>query len=145
MNIYFACSITGGRQDEIIYQALVVTMQEAGHQVPTAILASPEVMPLEGMATPADVYARDTAWIEECDLLVAEVSTPSHGVGYEVGYALSLGKRVLCLYRKDCKVSKMILGNPHPHLTTHSYKTSKEAVQLLSQFLDRNSMGELNE
>ena len=139
MNIYFACSITGGRQDEIIYQALVVTMQEAGHQVPTAILASPEVMPLEGMATPADVYARDTAWIEECDLLVAEVSTPSHGVGYEVGYALSLGKRVLCLYRKDCKVSKMILGNPDPRLTIHTYTTPEQAVKLLNSYLEKLS------
>jgi nucleoside 2-deoxyribosyltransferase len=145
MNIYFACSITGGRQDEIIYQALVAAMQELGHQVPTALLASPDVMPLEGMATPADVYARDVTWIEECDLLVAEVSTPSHGVGYEIGYALSLGKRVLCLYRKESKVSKMILGNPHAQLTVRSYKTSQEAVQLLINYLDGNSPGNLNE
>jgi 2'-deoxynucleoside 5'-phosphate N-hydrolase len=145
MNIYFACSITGGRQDEIIYQALVAAMQEFGHQVPTALLASPDVMPLEGMETPGDVYARDVAWIEECDLLVAEVSTPSHGVGYEVGYALSLGKRVLCLYQTDCKVSKMILGNPHAHLTVRSYKTSQEAVDLLNIYLDGYSLGELNE
>jgi 2'-deoxynucleoside 5'-phosphate N-hydrolase len=145
MNIYFACSITGGRQDEIVYQTLVAAMQESGHQVPTSILASPEVMPLEGLATPEEVYARDTAWIEECDLLVAEVSTPSHGVGYEIGYALALGKRVLCLYRKGGKVSKMILGNPHSHLTVHSYKNSQEAVQLLHLFLDGNPMGDLYE
>jgi nucleoside 2-deoxyribosyltransferase len=145
MNIYFACSITGGRQDEIVYQTLVAAMQESGHQVPTSILASPEVMPLEGLATPEEVYARDTAWIEECDLLVAEVSTPSHGVGYEIGYALALGKRVLCLYRKGGKVSKMILGNPHSHLTVRSYKNSQEAVQLLHLFLDGNPMGDLYE
>jgi nucleoside 2-deoxyribosyltransferase len=145
MNVYFACSITGGRQDELIYQTLVAAMQESGHQVPTSILASPEVMPLEGLATPEDVYARDTAWIEECDLLVAEVSTPSHGVGYEIGYALALGKRVLCLYRKGGKVSKMILGNPHSHLTVRSYKTFQEAIQLLQLFLDGNPMGDLYE
>ncbi len=54
---------------------------------------------LEGQVDPGDVYERDTAWIRACDALVAEVSTPSHGVGYEVAYALSLGKPVLCVYR----------------------------------------------
>lgn len=135
MNVYFACSITGGRQDELIYQRLVAALQEYGHQVPTALLASPEVIPMEGVATPEEVYARDVAWIKDCDLLLAEVSTPSHGVGYEIGYALSLGKRVLCLHRQGCKVSKMILGNPHPQLTIRSYSTAETAVYLLNEYL----------
>ena len=135
MNIYFACSITGGRQDELIYQKLVATLQEYGHHVPTALLASPDVMPLEGVVSPEDVYARDVSWITECDFLLAEVSTPSHGVGYEIGYALALGKRVLCLYRKGRKVSKMILGNPHPKLSVHTYETPEQAVDLLSSYL----------
>jgi nucleoside 2-deoxyribosyltransferase len=137
MNIYFACSITGGRQDELVYQALVSALQKNGHHVPTALLASPNVIPLEGVVLPEDVYARDVRWITECDMLLAEVSTPSHGVGYEIGYALSLGKKVLCLYHKGRKVSKMILGNPHPMLTVHAYETPEQAVQLLSGYLNQ--------
>ena len=137
MNVYFACSITGGRQDELVYQKLVAALQQSGHHVPTASLASPEVMPLEGVVSPEDVYARDVRWITECDFLLAEVSTPSHGVGYEIGYALSLGKRVLCLYRKGHKVSKMILGNPHPKLTIHTYETPEQAIHLLSTYLEQ--------
>jgi 2'-deoxynucleoside 5'-phosphate N-hydrolase len=136
MNIYFACSITGGRQDELIYQKLVTTLQQDGHHVPTALLASPDVMPLEGVVSPQDVYARDVRWITECDFLLAEVSTPSHGVGYEIAYALSLEKRVLCLYRKGRKVSKMILGNPHPQLTVHAYESPEQAVQILTSYLE---------
>lgn len=136
MNIYFACSITGGRQDELIYQRLVAALQEYGHHVPTAILASPEVMPLEGSVVPQDVYARDVAWISGCDLLLAEVSTPSHGVGYEIGYALSQGKKVLCLHRQGVNVSKMILGNPDPKLTVRSYTTPDTAVGLLNDYLN---------
>ncbi len=139
MNVYFACSITGGRQDELVYQKLVAALQQDGHHVPTALLASPEVMPLEGVVSPADVYSRDVHWISECDLLLAEVSTPSHGVGYEIGYALALGKRVLCLYRKGRKVSKMILGNPHPQLTVHTYENPDQAVQLLFTYLENLS------
>ena len=135
MNIYLACSITGGRQDELIYQKLVATLQAYGHHVPTALLASPDVIPLEGVVSPEAVYARDVRWIAECDFLLAEVSTPSHGVGYEIGYALALGKQVLCLYRKGRKVSKMILGNPHPKLFVHTYETPEQAVDLLSSYL----------
>ncbi len=145
MNIYFACSITGGRKDESVYQKLVTALQEYGHQVPTALLASPDVMPLEGVVSPEDVYARDVRWISECDFLLAEVSTPSHGVGYEIGYALSLGKRVLCLYRKGTKVSKMILGNPHPQLTVHSYETTEQALQLLANYLHITPVAEMDE
>ena len=136
MNVYFACSITGGRQDELIYQKLVAVLQQDGHMVPTALLASPEVMPLEGVVSPEDVYARDVRWITECDFLLAEVSTPSHGVGYEIGFALALGKPVLCLYRKGRKVSKMILGNSHPRLTVHPYETPEQAVQILCTYLE---------
>ena len=131
MNVYFACSITGGRQDEAIYQKLVDTLHEAGHEVPTALLAGAEVVQLEGIVQADDIYARDTAWIRGCDLLLAEVSTPSHGVGYEIGYALSLDKPVLCLHHANARVSKMILGNPHPRLRVRSYLASHEAVQIL--------------
>jgi nucleoside 2-deoxyribosyltransferase len=142
MNIYFACSITGGRQDELVYQRLVSVLQSNGHLVPTALLASPDVMPLEGVVSAEDVYARDVHWINECDFLLAEVSTPSHGVGYEIGYALSLGKRVLCLYRKGRKVSKMILGNPHPKLSIHTYEDPDQAVQLLIAYLENMTEAE---
>jgi 2'-deoxynucleoside 5'-phosphate N-hydrolase len=135
MNVYFACSITGGRQDELVYQRLVTALQDHGHHVPTAQLADPEVIHQEGVATPEEVYARDVAWIKECDFLLAEVSTPSHGVGYEIGYALSLEKKVLCLHRQGCKVSKMILGNPHPQLTIRTYTTINQAVHLLNTYL----------
>ena len=141
MNVYFACSITGGRQDELAYQRLVAALQEHGHIVPTAQLASPEAIHLEGVATPEEVYTRDVGWIKECDLLVAEVSTPSHGVGYEIAFALSLDKKVFCLHRQGGKVSKMILGNPHPQLTIRSYATIEQAVRLLNTYLESLDTG----
>src|SRR5512142_1349766 len=100
MNIYFACSITGGRAFEAVYQALTTALLADGHVVPTAHLADSGVLQLEGVVSPAEVYERDVTWIREADALIAEVSAPSHGVGYEVGYALQAGKKVLCLARQ---------------------------------------------
>ncbi len=135
MNIYFCCSITGGRQDEAAYQRLVEALLAGGHAVPTAHLSSPEVMALEAAATPADVYQRDIAWLDACEAVVAEVSTPSHGVGYEIAYALGLGKPVLCFYRQGRRVSKMITGNSHPTLLVQPYDQIDEALAVLAGWL----------
>ena len=135
MNIYFACSITGGRDFEPVYQAIVQAMLEDGHQVPTAHLADASVKEMELIISPAEVYARDVAWISAADRLVAEVSTPSHGVGYEIGFALALGKPVLACHRVDRKISKMISGNPDPNLVIRQYKQSDELIQIVREYL----------
>ena len=135
MNIYFACSITGGRDFESVYQTITKTLAEDHHEVPTAHLAETGVTALEAIVDPLEVYSRDVAWIKASDVLIAEVSAPSHGVGYEIGFALGLGKRVLALYEDGRNVSKMISGNPDHHLSVVSYKSSDEAVALIRQFL----------
>ena len=84
MKIYFSCSLTGGRADEKIYGAIVADLLAQGHAVLTAHLARPEVMAEEQVVSPQEVYERDVRWLREADVLIAEVSTPSHGVGYEI-------------------------------------------------------------
>lgn len=135
MNIYFSCSITGGRADQQVYQAIVNALLDDGHEVPTAILARDDVMSYETAIQPREVYLRDVAWVKGCDALVAEVSTPSHGVGYEIALALFLGKPVLCCYQHGRRVSKMILGNDHPCLKLAVYRHPDEAVILVRDFI----------
>jgi nucleoside 2-deoxyribosyltransferase len=135
MNIYFACSITGGREFESVYQVITEALLEDCHEVPTAHLAETGVTQVEAVITPSEVYARDVAWIRACDVLIAEVSVPSHGVGYEIGFALGLGKPVLALYQNGRKVSKMISGNPDPGLLVKSYQNSEDAARITQTFL----------
>jgi 2'-deoxynucleoside 5'-phosphate N-hydrolase len=135
MNIYFACSITGGRDFEPVYQAIIAALLAAGHTVPTAHLADSGVKALEAIVSPRDVYERDVTWIRDCDALVAEVSTPSHGVGYEVSYALSIGKPMLCVYQADQPVSKMLSGNSHPNIRVDPYSSTAQAIALVHSFL----------
>ena len=135
MNIYFACSITGGREFEADYQEIVSALKADGHEIPTSHLAQSDVMENERKLTPQDVDERDVNWIKNCDVLIAEVSVPSHGVGYEIGFALNIGKPVLCLYQKDRRVSKMITGNLNPGLTTQAYVNIKEAISYARLFI----------
>lgn len=135
MNIYFACSLTGGRDDEAIYRAIVEHLHTLRHEVPTAHLALPDVMELEKIVDPAEVYQRDIAWIQACDVVIAEVSTPSHGVGYEIAYALGLDKPVLCCYRRGAPVSKMLIGNDMPGIMVRSYENETDVLATVDVFL----------
>ncbi len=137
MNIYFACSITGGRELESTYQQIVAALMTDGHEIPTSHLAQSEVIENERELTPHYVYERDVNWIKNCDVLIAEVSVPSHGVGYEIAFALEIGKPVLCIYETGRKVSKMITGNPDPALITKSYANLEEAISLVRAFPGR--------
>ena len=135
MNVYFSCSITGGRSEETTYQTFVKDMLENGHEVPTAHLSSADVVEVEKVVNPAEIFARDMNWLEKCDVVVAEVTSPSHGVGYEIAHALSLGKPVLCCYKKGKKVSLIITGNSHKLLLTKEYETDQEAILIVRDFL----------
>jgi nucleoside 2-deoxyribosyltransferase len=136
MNIYFACSITGGREYQPAYQSITRALLASGHVIPTAHLAEAGVVDEEKIISPVTVYTRDTDWIRAADALIAEVSVPSHGVGYEIAFALGLGKPVLCLYQQGRPVSKMISGNPDPNLRVASYQTVEQAIAFALDFAD---------
>jgi hypothetical protein len=135
MKVYFACSISGGRKDEKIYQKIVQTLLSLGINVPTAHIAETGVEEIDALEEALDIYHRDVQWINESDLLIAEVTTPSHGVGYEIGYALNQGMPVLCIYNQKAVVSKMITGNPHPLLSVYSYQNWPQAEEILQNYL----------
>ena len=135
MNIYFSCSITGGRKDQPQYAAIVRRLQMLGHTVPTAGLSDEGILGEEASIAPRAVYERDTRWVQECDALVAEVSTPSHGVGYEIALALTLGKPALCCYKRGARVSKMLTGNTHAGMSLLVYDNEADLLAGIEAFL----------
>ncbi len=135
MKIYFSGSISGGRAHEAIYQHLVARLQAQGHDVLSAHVADPAALEREKDLPPRAVFERDVKWVEACEAMIAEVSTPSLGVGYEYGLAVQLGKPVLCVYRSGLRMSKMITGNPAPNLTVATYLSEAELDRQVDAFL----------
>jgi nucleoside 2-deoxyribosyltransferase len=135
MKIYFSGSISGGREHEAIYQHLVAYLQGHGHHVLSAHVADPAALEAEKDMPPREVFERDAGWVKECEAMIAEVSTPSLGVGYEYGLAVQLGKPVLCVYRSGVRLSKMITGNPAPNLTVAMYSTLTELDKQVDAFV----------
>lgn len=137
MDLYFSCSLTGGRQDQPVYAALVMRLQSLGHRVLTAQLASESAMADDAEQSPAAVFERDTAWLRACDAVIAEVSTPSHGVGFEIAYALERDKPVLCLARAGVRVSKMLTGIQRSGFTFGTYSSVEDAIAHMETYLAR--------
>lgn len=133
MKVYFSCSLTGGRGDQPTYAAIVAWLGKQGYEVLTAHLAGSGVMTAEESLTPEAVFARDIAWLDEAEVVIADVSTPSHGVGYEVAHAVRSGKRVLCLAKEGVRVSKMISGNPH--VVFARYEDAERAIEAVKRWL----------
>lgn len=112
MKIYFAGSIRGGRGDAQLYKQIIELLGQYG-EVLTEHIGDETLTSAGSSMEPQYIFEQDTDWLREADVVVAEVTTPSLGVGYEIGLAESLEKRILCLYREqeDSQVSAMILGN----------------------------------
>lgn len=55
-----------------------------------------------------DEFVNTKEIIRKSDIIVAEVSYPATGVGIELGWANDANKRVICIYKTGCKVSKSL-------------------------------------
>jgi len=134
MKIYFAGSIRGGRSDQELYSSIIQELGKYG-VVLTEHVADKTITHLgEVSVTPEYIFLRDIAWLRECDVMIAEVSTPSLGVGYEIAQAELMGKKIICLYRlvEGKSLSAMISGNFS--LELHRYKTFENISEILSNF-----------
>lgn len=114
---------------------IVHHMEQLGLSVPTAHLAQAVVLDEESTLQAPAVYRRDVDWVIQSDLIVAEVSTPSHGVGYELAVAEFHEKPIFCCYQFQKTVSKMILGNDYPFLQIYAYRDIRDLLPALDAFL----------
>lgn len=130
MNIYFAGSIRGGREDRDRYAEIIALLRAYGTILTEHV--GDEALSSYGQThmTDEEIYTKDTAMIRGSDIVIAEVTTPSLGVGYELGYAESLGKRVLCLYREreGSRLSAMIAGDSYFKVVTYQTVAELETV-----------------
>ena len=130
MTIYFAGSISGGRGDQAIYSQIIEILKQHGtvlteHFGEAALTAAGENL------ADRDIHDRDLEWLRKADVLVAEVTTPSLGVGYEIGRAVEWGKRVIGLYRPspERRLSGMIAGCAG--IMVHPYDEPSELPAIL--------------
>ena len=130
MKIYFAGSIRGGRQDAELYRKVIAALNEK-HQVLTEHVGDLSLSTVEDKGDKA-IYEQDTAWLRECDVVVAECTQVSLGVGYELAYAEAHNKEVHIFYRpNETQLSAMLSGNEY--FKIHRYNSKDELLELVKK------------
>jgi nucleoside 2-deoxyribosyltransferase len=141
MQIYLACTVRGDRGGLATARALCACLQQRGHTVLTTHLLADDADRAESSLSERQVYERDIEWLDACDLLIAEASGSSFGVGFEVGYVLGRSaatrQRVLLLYHKARRnqVSRLLVGNAHPNCTTYAYADTEDLLAFIDRYL----------
>jgi 2'-deoxynucleoside 5'-phosphate N-hydrolase len=136
MKIYFAGSIRGGRDDKDLYAQIIQKLESYG-TVLTEHIGDSELTTFgEQDSSDIDIYQRDMNWLNESNIVVAEVTTPSLGVGYEIGQ-MEGKKPILCLFREQegRRLSPMIGGNAN--LQVQEYKTIEDINNILDSFFKK--------
>jgi hypothetical protein len=133
MKIYFAGSIRGGRADAALYNEIVQHLKTHG-EVFTEHVGDTELGVLGQDIGDQNIHDRDLDWLKASDYLIAEVTTPSLGVGYEIGKATEWGKPVLCLYRptEGRSLSAMISGSNA--VTLKQYQSPTELKEIFENY-----------
>ena len=113
MKIYFAGSITGGRDDSELYLEIIKLLKDYG-EVLTEHIGDINLTQIGEELSPKEIYERDIGWVKESDIVVAEVTNPSFGVGIEIVRATEFKKKVICIYRdkEGKRLSAMVSGCP---------------------------------
>jgi hypothetical protein len=136
MRVYFAGSIRGGRQDADLYRELIDFIKGYA-DVLTEHVGDQSVTDTQGECYDTSyIHTRDLDWLKLSDVMIAEVTIPSLGVGYEIATAIHLNRKVLCLYhpQKGRKLSAMIAGSPA--VEVYAYTDIEEAKKAIAAFLN---------
>ena len=132
MKIYFAGSIRGGRTDVELYHRIIEFLKK-NHSVLTEHVGD---LNLQESTTDQEIYAQDTAWLREADVVIAECSNPSLGVGYELAYAERYGKPVHIFYNKGRGgLSAMLTGDSY--FVIHPYADEEEIYEVLEGIMQK--------
>lgn len=137
MKIYFAGSIRGGRSDVDIYKKIIDHLNK-NNKVLTEHVGDYSLS-VEGQKQLDNGYIRnrDIDWLKESDLVVAETSNPSLGVGYELAYAERIGKPVIILHNKNkSQLSAMVEGSSY-FKDINYYETIEEAIEILDKKISK--------
>lgn len=144
MKIYFACSISGGRESAHLYQDIIDAIKDTGAELLSELFADQSVDAGKGLSakknmTKHDIWEWDLNWVKEADVVIAEVTQPSLGVGYEIAKAEEWDKPILCLFYEPSgkRLSAMIEGSPKSETIYYSNRT--EVTKSVNNFLEKYS------
>jgi hypothetical protein len=137
--IYFCGSIRGGRQLAATYGTIIRMLRFYGEVLTEHVGDPDEISGIDQNRTDQFIHDRDMQWIRESDMIVAEVTQPSLGVGYEIGRAVDMKKPILCLFDPSTgnRLSAMIAGSEGVNI--YEYSNLDDLGEALKEFISEHA------
>ncbi len=136
MNIYCAGSIKGDTSFQDFYNEIILHVESSGH---TALSELNEKFKPSRSLTDKEIFKRDISWLSKSNIMIAEISGASLGVGFEISYSLyKLGIPVLAVYNEQAKrISAMITGGNSNLLSIKIYSDASSLRKILTDFINK--------
>ena len=140
MKVYFAGAIRGEREKVYDYQKMVNRFEDHNCIVLTKHIANPNISQFGENLTPREIYDRDCKWLKEADIVFADITIPSLGVGYEIAEAEKFNKKIYAIYEADKNVSGFLRGDPHIEII--AYNNINEILEVINKICSNTSIVE---
>jgi nucleoside 2-deoxyribosyltransferase len=119
------------------YKQMISLLQAHGEVLTEHLGSDQEIQAKDRVLSDKQIHDRDLQWIKDSDMVIAEVTIPSLGVGYEIGRALQLGKPVLCLFHNEAAHSLSAMVSGCDELKIVRYTQVEELQEQLNAFISR--------
>jgi len=142
MKVYLAAPMAGVRSNLEINKKVYAFLVKLGHEVLTEHVVR-DRLDVELGLSPKEIFERDVKLLDACDVVVADASYPSLGVGFEIAYALLKGKKVIayCSAERVEKTSALIRGISWPIFKFITYSSPVELLEKLKRVLTEEEAG----
>jgi nucleoside 2-deoxyribosyltransferase len=132
--VYFAGSIRGGRGDASLYQEMIALINETDQVLTEQVGDLSRSILEQARDKDEEIYLQDIGRLNRSDLVIAECTVPSLGVGYELAYAEKLHKPVHIFYRPaETSLSAMLKGDRY--FTLHPYENADQMKEEIRRIL----------
>jgi hypothetical protein len=131
MKIYFGFTVAGERSGLEAARRIVDLLEKLGHEVLTRHLVEDDAWEADRRISARDVYQRDMAWLQQCDIFIANVGSSFSWDSRPSRFGST--QRVILLYRRDREEKlSLLIGEiaiavvPYKRESTSSYPASDE-------------------
>ncbi|HDS45829.1 MAG TPA: hypothetical protein ENN68_07045 [Methanomicrobia archaeon] len=137
--VFFSCSMRGGysRVKQAELRKIPDMIEELDLELLSRHQTQANFAERESRLTNQQIHDRDYRWLEEADLVIAEITNPSLGVGAEIADAIHLKLPVLAVYKREYEdqISAYIRGKPG--VVSRAYSDHGELKERIREFIQQ--------
>ncbi|MCD8495067.1 MAG: hypothetical protein LRY41_03485 [Candidatus Pacebacteria bacterium] len=133
MKIYVGCALKHAPKE---YKVAIANLKKDLAQLPHVEIL--EFVTTE--AAPQEIYTNDIIdCVMTCDIMIAECSHPSLGLGYEIATMIEKRRKPVLIYaHADALVSGLILGAPQEYASCTRYVDISEIVEHVREYVQKH-------